>query len=470
MPDFSLLPGQLKSYLWSGPLLWLLVFTGLFLTWHLKGLQFRYLGHSLKLILNIKSNKTEKKIGDLSSFAALMTALAGAIGTGNISGIAIAVSIGGLGSLFWMWVIALIGMVTAYSEALLAIKYRTINSNGQMSGGPMFTLVRGLGFNKLAIAFSVFGIIASFGIGGTVQSNSVAAGLNEAFAISPLATGVWMAILTGAVVIGGISFIGRVASIMVPFMALFYIAGGMVVCFYHWQNLPQAFIEIIQSAFTGQAAAGAFAGTSAWLALEQGVANGIFANEAGLGSLAIAAASANTQSPAKQGMFAIGGVFIATMLVCTITGLVLAVSGVIGQTSEVNGLPLTGSALTMAAFNTVSENFGILVVLGLIFFAFTTILAWAYYGEKCLEFLVGERIAFAYRFTYVGSVVLGAIIKPQLVWDMANLANGLMAIPNLIAIIGLTSVIKAETQNYLAKLEKDKVKQQRSLVEATSKD
>lgn len=444
---------SLKNFLWSGPLLALMVIVGLYLTFALKGVQFRYLLFSLKSLVSKDSQGTEPGDGDLSAFAALMTALSGAIGTGNITGVALAISIGGYGALFWMWLIALIGMVTAYSECLLAVKFRTLNDKGQISGGPMHTLSNGLGQKKLAILFCIFGIIASFGIGGTVQSNSVAYVLNTFMGVDPLWTGLGMGLLTVCVVIGGIQSIGKVAGVLVPFMALFYVVGGLVVIGCNWQQIPQAVAMILTSIWSPESAAGGVMGATIASALSQGVSIGIFANEAGLGSLAIASSAAATKYPARQGFMGISGVFVATMVICTITGLSLAVTDVLG-TQDATGASLSGAALTIAAFNTVFPGFGNVVLGGLCFFAFTTILAWAYYGEKCLEFLLGVKVSFFYRWCYSASVVCGPLIPTALVWASANLANGLMAIPNLISLLLLVKVIKSETDSYLQIIKK----------------
>jgi AGCS family alanine or glycine:cation symporter len=450
---------QFRDALWSGPLVLLLVFAGLYQTIQLRGLQFRYLFYSLKLVFVPKFLASEstahtsavknplKKIGDLSSFQSLMTALAGAIGTGNVTGIATAIVAGGVGALFWMWVIALFGMATAYSEALLAVKFRIFNAEGKACGGPMYTLKHGLKSKYLAAAFSVFGAVAAFGIGNLVQSNSVADAVYAVHGVREI-TGIVMVILLGAVVLGGIRSIGRLAGVLVPFMALAYLGAGILILGVHADRILPAFGLIFKSAFTGQAAVGGFLGSSLMMALQQGVSKGVFSNEAGLGSLSIAASTAQAPHPAQQGFFAISGVFISTMLVCTITGLVLAVTQVLGSTTPTGEL-ITGSALALDAFSSVYPALKHLVFVALVLFAFTTILAWAYYGEKCMEYLCGTRIAYGYRWIYTGVVYLGAILELELVWGIAEIANGLMAIPNLIAIILLSRVVKSETHGYL---------------------
>ena len=451
---------QFRDALWSGPLVLLLVFAGVYQTVRLRGLQFRYLLYSLKLVFipRFLAKEGEKrtgflkkyganKTGDLSSFQSLMTALAGAIGTGNVTGIATAVVAGGVGALFWMWIIALFGMATAYSEALLAVKFREFNKEGHACGGPMYTLRNGVKSKALAMAFALFGAIAAFGIGNLVQANSVADAVYSVHGVSRELTGGIMVLLLGAVVLGGIDSIGRLAGYLVPFMAVAYLGAGITILLVHADRIIPAFGLIVRSAFTGQAAVGGFIGSSLMMALQQGVSKGVFSNEAGLGSLSIAAATAKAPHPAQQGFFAISGVFISTMLVCTITGLVLAVTQVLGSTTPTGEL-ITGSALALDAFASVYPALKHLVFIALVLFAFTTILAWAYYGEKCMEYLCGTRVAYAYRWVYTAVVYFGAVLELELVWGVTEIANGLMAIPNLIAIILLSRVVKTETKDY----------------------
>lgn len=461
---------QFRDLLWGGPLVFLLVLAGLYQTWQLKGLQFRYLIRSLKMVLS--KRKDAKMEGDISSFQSLMTALAGAIGTGNIAGIATAVAIGGFGSLFWMWLIAFLGMATAYSEALLAVKYRVINAQGAMAGGPMYTLERGLKTPKLAFLYALFGALATFGIGNLVQANSVAHAVSTIIPESQFITGIVMAVITGAVVIGGIGSIGRVAGILVPFMAIMYLSAGLIILLINYQKILPAFQLIFSSAFTGQAAMGGFAGSSMIMAVQYGVSKGVFSNEAGLGSLSIAAATAKVDHPAEQGLFAISGVFISTLMVCTITGLVLAVTGVLGSVGA-DGQVLTGSSMAMAAFDSVIPGLKYVVLLGLILFAFTTVLAWGYYGEKCVEYMMGLKAAYVYRWLYTVVVFVGAMMKLDLVWALSDVANGFMAIPNLIAIIFLSKVVKEETELYFstkAATGKDAIAIETESVSASSKE
>lgn len=450
---------EARDLLWRGPLLVALFGTGIFLTILLKGIQFRYLGHSIKLLFTKKVDdpahtpEGENLHGDISGFQSLMTALAGAIGTGNITGIATAVMIGGFGAIFWMWVVAFIGMATAYSETILGVLFRRQNQSGEMSGGPMFVLLHGVGSPVLAAVFAVFGALACFGIGAMVQSNSVVDAVVSLVVWDRLILGCVLAALTASVVIGGIKGIGKVAGILVPFMAIAYILISGFILVYHYDRLPSALYMIIQNAFSGQAAVGGFLGATLMMAIQNGAQFGIFANEAGLGSLGIAGANAKTDLPAERGMLAICGVFMATMVICTLTGLVLAVTQIAGGT-DAAGNALTGSPLALAAFGSVHNSFRYIVTAGLVMFAFTTILAWAYYGEKCFEFLFGEKSIIIYRWLYIGAVGLGAVVELDLVWAFSHLANGLMAFPNLFAVLWLHKPIQSETQRYIRLLNK----------------
>lgn len=443
MQFFSNLIFTLRDLLWSGPFIIILLGAGIYLSFYLKGIQFRHFGTGFKKYFS--ANKSGE--GDISSFQALMTALAGAIGTGNIAGIAAAVVIGGFGSLFWMWLVAFIGMATAYSETLLGLKYRQTNEYGEASGGPMYTLKNALNAKTAATLFAVFGVISSFGY-CLVQSNSVVDAIENVYCCSRLPFGIGLAAVTGLVIIAGIKSIGRVAGILVPFMALAYLSVGIFILAFNFSEIIPAFKLIITSAFKGQAAIGGFVGSSLVLALQNGAQFGIFANEAGLGSFAMAGASSKNEYPAEQGMLAISGVFIATMVVCTITGLVLAVTNVLG-TTDAAGKIISGSPLAISAFSSVNANFKYVVLIGLILFAFTTLLAWAYYGEKCIEFLVGAKKAHLYRWFYLLVIVAGSVLELELVWALAHLANGLMTLPNLYGLVRLAPVVRKETETYL---------------------
>jgi AGCS family alanine or glycine:cation symporter len=432
----------LSGYVWGIPLLVLLVGTGLLLTIRLRCLQVRMLGHALyETFVRPKSNEQ----GDISHFQALMVALAATIGTGNIIGVATAISIGGPGALFWMWVTAALGMATKYAEGVLAVKYRVVDENGEMAGGPMYYLERGLGQKWLGVLFALFGSIAAFGIGNTVQANAVAGNLKETFNIDPLTTGIALALLTGVVILGGIKNIGRVSAVMVPVMAIVYVAGCLVILFRFADEVPAVLWLVCHDAFTGTAATGGFLGAAVMIAIQKGVSRGVFSNESGMGSAPIAAAAAKTNEPCEQALVSMTGTFIDTIIVCTMTGLVLIVTGAWHSGAEV-------SVLTKSAFDIgLPGNWGgYIVTFGIVFFAYSTIIGWAYYGEKCLEYLLGVKALLPYRILYSALVMVGAVIKLDLVWNFADVMNGLMAVPNLIGLLGLSGVVVAETNRFLA--------------------
>lgn len=434
-----------RDWIWGVPLLLFLVGTGAYLTVLLRGVQFRYLGYALKQVVAKKPQNAE---GDISHFEALMTSLAGAIGTGNIVGVATAIAIGGFGSLFWMWVTAFFGMALKYAESLLAVKYREVDGRGEMIGGPMEYMEKGLGWKWMAVLFAFFGAVAAIGTGNLVQINSIADGISTTWSLDPWITGTIFCVLTGCVILGGVRAIGHVAGVLVPVMALFYLIGGLGVVFYHIDQVPQAFRMIISSAFTGQAAAGGFLGSSVMMAIQMGVSRGVFSNEAGLGISSIAAAAAKTDSPARQGLITMTGALISTLIVCTITGLAIAVTGVLGDVNEC-GQMINGACMAIQAFESTVRGGGYVVTIGLILFAFSTIIAWAYYGEKCVEYLFGEKSVIAYRVIYTLIIIPGAAIDLEAVWYFADIANGLMVIPNLVALLGLSGVVISETKNFL---------------------
>lgn len=445
---------EVYNYVWSAPLLFLLLGTGAYLTFLLRGVQFRYLGFALKEVFatNAKDSK-----GDISHFEALMTSLAGAIGTGTIVGVATAITVGGLGAIFWMWVMAFLGMATKYAESLLAVKYRIEDKRGEMIGGPMQYMEYGLGYRWMAVIFAVLGSIAAIGTGNLVQVNAIVEGMQQVWATNQLYAGIFLAVLTGVVIVGGVKTIGRVAGVLVPFMALFYIGGGLLILLLNIRQLPDAFYLIIQSAFDGQAAFGGFAGAGVLMAIQSGVARSIFSNESGLGISTMAAAAAKTDSPSRQALITMTGALISTVIICTITGLVLAVTGVQGMLDG-NGNPLTGASMAIRAFDTLSGG-SYVVSIGLILFAFSTVIAWAYYGEKCFEYLFGEKYVILYRVIFSLLVIPGALLKLETVWILADISNGLMAIPNLIALIALSKVIRHETNLFLSKAEARKGKE-----------
>lgn len=436
---------QLRDWIWGPPLLLLLMGTGVYLTFLLKGLQFRYLGYALKQIFAKQSIESK---GDIGPFEALMTSLAGAIGTGTIVGVATAVTVGGLGAIFWMWVTAFIGMATKYAESILAVKYRDLDSRGEMSGGPMQYIAKGFGWKKMAYVFAALGVIAALTTGNLVQTNSIAQGVYHVWHIDPWMIGCILSVLTGAVILGGVRFIGQVASILVPCMALLYVGSALFIILLNVSHLPAAFQLILQSAWKGQAAAGGFLGSSMIMAIQMGVARSTFSNEAGLGISSIAAAAAKTDSPGRQALITMTGSLISTVIICSITGFVIAVTQVIG-TYSTSGEMLNGAALAIAAFNKHIVGGEYIVSIGLILFAYTTVLAWSYYGEKCSEYLFGERSIIIFRVLFALAVIPGAALKMEIAWHLADISNGLMVIPNLIALIGLSKVVVAETNVFL---------------------
>jgi AGCS family alanine or glycine:cation symporter len=437
--------GKANSVIWGPPMLVLLVGTGVYYTFLLRGLQFRTLGHSLWLALVKRREESAAAAGDISHFQALMTALAATVGTGNIAGVATAIAAGGPGALFWMWMTGLFGMATKYAEAVLAVKYRTVDAAGNMSGGPMYYLERGLGWRWLGILFAIFGAIAAFGIGNMVQSNSVADALRtHPFDVSPWITGAVMMVATALVILGGIKSIGRAASVIVPLMIVIYMAGGLVVLLINWRGIPDIALFVLQDAFRPTAAIGGFAGATLRDAIRYGVARGVFSNESGLGSSPIAAAAARTTDPVTQALVSMTQTFIDTIVVCSMTGFVIIATGAWTGGS-------TGSALTTMAFNhgLPGNSGGAIVVIGLALFAYSTVLGWSYYGEKCTEYLLGERAIVPYRVVFTLMVGVGAVAKVDLVWAFADAMNGLMALPNLIALLLLSRVVAAETGRYL---------------------
>ncbi len=438
-----------RDFIWGAPLIILLLGTGIYLTVRLRGLQFTRLFPALYLALIKRREEAE---GDISHFQALMTALAATVGTGNIAGVATAIAAGGPGALFWMWITGLFGMATKYSEALLAVKYRVRDKLGTMSGGPMYYLSLGLGARWLGVAFAVFAAFAAFGIGNTVQSNSVADAVHSFLKIPYWATGLALAALTGLVIIGGIKSIANVTSVLVPFMILVYFTAALVALAMNIGKIPQAFSLIFQGAFSGTAAAGGFLGAGVKEAVKMGVARGLFSNESGLGSAPIAAAAAQTKNPVNQALVSMTQTFIDTLVVCTMTGLVIITSGV--WTSGQTGAPLSYSGFK-AIFSRVlgpalgDTLGGAVVALGLVLFAYSTILGWSYYGEKSIEFLLGEKSVLPYRALFTIFVFVGAISSLKLVWTLSDVMNGLMAFPNLVGLLGLSGVIVAETRKYL---------------------
>lgn len=433
---------QIRDYIWGLPLIILLVGTGVFLTIRLRGLQIRGLFYSLNLAF-IKRKEDDQEKGDISHYQALMTALAATVGTGNIVGVAIAIVVGGPGALFWMWITGLFGMATKYSEAVLAIKYREKDEFGTMSGGPMYYLSKGLKAKWLGVLFAVFAFLAAFGIGNMVQSNSVADSVQTSLGVPPWITGLILATFTAMVVLGGIKSIAKVTQVLVPIMIVVYVLGAIVILIMKIADIPQIFALIFKSAFTPTAAYGGFLGATVMHTIRMGVSKGVFSNESGLGSAPIAAAAARTPNPVKQALVSMTQTFIDTLVICTMTGLVIL-------SSDLWTLGYTGAELTTIVFDTfLPGGFGgFIVTVSLICFAYSTILGWCYYGEKSIEYLFSAKAVKGYRIVFVIFVAIGAMLKLEIVWRFSDIMNGMMAFPNLIGLIGLSSVIALETNKH----------------------
>jgi AGCS family alanine or glycine:cation symporter len=462
--------GSINDFVWGPFLIVLLFAVGLLLTALLSGIQFRRLGYGLWLAL-FKRKEAGEHAGDISHYQALAVALAATVGVGNIAGVGTAIAIGGPGALFWMWVTGLLGMATKYSEALLGVKYRKVNARGEQSGGPQMYLSEGLkerypGFGSavgpiLGIAFAVFGVIASFGIGNMVQSNSVASAVEGQWDIATNWTGLVIMIVAGLVILGGIKWIGRTASALVPIMVVLYITGALVVIAANINVVGSAFALVFADAFTGTSAVGGFAGATIMMAVRYGVARGIFSNESGLGTGGIAAAAAKTDQPVRQAMVSMTQTFIDTIVVVTMTGLVIIMTAswdLVDPASE-DGSGFRGAALTRIAFEsglggegtTGGTIGGLIVTIGLALFAFSTLFGWAYYGEKCLERFTGIWSILPYRTLFTLAIYIGAVTSLDLVWDVADTFNGLMAFPNLIGLLLLAPVIMKDTREFFAR-------------------
>ena len=429
-----------SSLLWGWPMIILLLGTHVFLTIRLRCPQLRLL---TAIRLSIRCDKDAS--GDVSQFGALATALAATIGTGNIIGVATAIALGGPGAVFWCWLTGVFGMSTKYAEGLLAIKYRQQTPNGNMLGGPMYALEKGLGWKKLAIMFAIFTAIASFGIGNTVQANAIATIANSTYGISPWIMGSIVCALTAAVILGGVKSIAKVCGMLVPFMALFYVIGCIYILIVNHNYLWPALSLIVNSAFSPQAAGGGFVGTSVMMAARYGIARGLFSNESGLGSAPIVAAAAQTRNPVRQALVSSTGTFWDTVVICALTGIVI-VSSVIAY-PDINYSD--GAALTKMAFNKIPYVGAPLLSFGLLTFAFSTILGWCYYGESAVEYLKGKRWTYVYRILYIAAVFVGSVASLNLVWNIADCMNALMAIPNLLSLLFLNGVLVHETRKYL---------------------
>lgn len=422
---------------WGWPMLMLLFGTHIFLTFRLRFIQ-RYIGKAIKISLG----RTTEGAGDISQFGALATALAATIGTGNIVGVATAITAGGPGAVLWMWLTGVFGISTKYSEALLAVKYRVIARDGSMAGGPMYVLQHGMNARWLGIIFAALAAFSAFGIGNMVQSHSIATMINEAYDVPPVATGIVLAILTAAVILGGIKAISKVCERLVPFMAFFYVAGCLLLILLNFEEIPRTLELIVTSAFSGHAAAGGFLGAMFRDVIREGISKGLFSNESGLGSAPIVAAAARTRNPVRQALVSASGTFWDTVVVCAITGITLVNSGAWLEGHE-------GAALTHAAFSSLPVIGPTILALGLLTFAFSTILGWAYYGEKSAEYLFGTASVRWYRWAWVVLVLLGSSLSLETVWSFANVANALMALPNLISLLVLSGVAVEETRRYL---------------------
>lgn len=435
-----------SGIVWGPPLLILLVGTGIFLTFRLGILQLRLLPYSLKLVFS--KNQDKKSEGDISHFQALMTAMAATVGVGNIVGVATAVVLGGPGAIFWMWLAGFFGMATKYGEAILAVKYRVKDSKGQMAGGPMYYLEHGLKQKWLGVLFAIFGAFAAFGIGNGTQSKAVADAMYNTFSVPFWVTGVVLVLFAGAVILGGIKWIGRVTSFFVPIMALFYLITGLIIMVLNFNLVPEAFGIIFKYAFSGEAVAGGTIGA----VIRFGVARGLFSNEAGLGSAPIAAAAAKTDIPGRQALVSMTQVLFDTLVICSITGVTIVMSG------KWQDGDIAAGALTAEAWGTFLGGTGpILVSIGIIFFASSTILGWGYYGEKCFQYLFDNPTAVTvYRVIFVLFIFVGATASLDVIWTLADVLNGLMALPNLIGLLGLSGIIVAETRRLQQKIKEEK--------------
>ncbi len=439
------LNGIVNSFVWGPPMLILLVGTGIYLSLRTNFMSLGKLGYILKNTLLKIFKKEQKGEGEVTAFQAVATALAATVGTGNVAGVATAIAVGGPGAVFWMWFSAVMGMTTKFGEVVLSINYREKTPDGRFVGGPMYYIEKGLKMKWLALVFAGFGALAAFGIGNMVQSNSVAAALNVSFGVPHIASGIIIAVVSAVVILGGLKRIAQVTELLVPFMAAFYIIGGLAIIIMNISHIGEAFSLIFGSAFTGSAAVGGFAGSTVQLAMTKGVARGVFSNEAGLGSAPIAHAAATTDHPVRQGLWGVFEVFMDTIVICTITALSIMLTGV-WNSGE------TGAALTTLAFNKSLPGIGgYIVSIGVLLFAYSTILGWEYYGERCAEFLFGPKAIMPYRVLWIPFIVIGSIGGLNMLWDLADTLNGLMAIPNLIGLLFLSPVIIKLTKEFFSK-------------------
>lgn len=462
MERFAEIVSKVDDFVWGPVMLVLLVGTGIFLTFRTRFLTWRNLGYALKSTLSKEARTKSRGEGDVSPFSALTTALAATIGTGNIVGVATAMVSGGPGALVWMWISAAFGLTSKFSECMLAIKYREVNEKGEMSGGPMYTMKKGLKNKKLGAVlawfFALFAVIASFGIGNMTQGNSISGAIKATFHVPTGVTGIVITVLSLLIIVGGIKSISKVSSVVVPVMAIFYVICGVIVIIGNIANLPAGVAMIFKMAFSVKAVGGGLCGTivaSMMNAMRYGVARGVFSNEAGMGSAAITAAAATTDNPVRQGYINMTGTFWDTIVVCTITGLAIASSGVLGMT-DADGALLTGSDITIAAFQTVlGSGGGWLVTIGITLFAFSTILGWEYHGEKAFEYFLGtHKYNMVYRVVFSLIAYFGCTQTLSLVWNFSDIANALMAIPNLICMLMLSGEIAKDIRDFQPEIEK----------------
>jgi AGCS family alanine or glycine:cation symporter len=436
----------IDSFVWGPAILVLILGTGLYLQIRLRGMPIRMIGAGFRMVW--RGRRSDEGHGEVSPFSALMTCLAATVGVGNVVGVATAIALGGPGAVFWMWMTALVGMATKYAEVVVAVEFRERDEDGRWVGGPMYAIRNGMGakWKWLGTAFAIFGGLAGFGIGNMVQANSIADAVQGAFGIDHIVTGIVLLLITGAVVLGGLKRISAVASWLVPFMAVAYILGGLIVLVTHAAEIPAAFVTIVSTAFTGTAATGGFVGAAMIAAIRFGVARGIFSNEAGLGSAGIVQAAGASNNVIKSGLIGMMGTFIDTIIICTITGLAIVISG-----AWTTGT--TGAALTQLAFDSAMPGFGnAYVAIVLAVFALTTIFGWAYYGERCWQFLLGKKIILPYRILWTAGVLVGATVQMEVVWVIADILNALMAVPNLISLLVLAPLIVKLTHMHLRKV------------------
>lgn len=446
--------GIINGFVWGPIMLILLVGTGVYITFLTNFFQFSKFGLTMReTIGKILTGKREKsKAGTVTPFQAMTTALASTVGVGNVAGVATAIASGGPGAVFWMWVSALFGMMTKYGEILLAVKYRETDENGVHYGGPMYYIEKGLKMKWLAVLFAIFGTLACFGIGNMNQANEIASAINKITGLSPLIGGILVAIFVALVIIGGITRIGKVTELVVPFMAIFYIVGGIAALIMNASHLPDAFAQIFAGAFSTRAVGGGIMGYAITRAMRYGFARGVFSNEAGLGSAPIAHSAADTDNPVKQAMWGIFEVFVDTIIICSLTALVIVTSGLVTVNEGVVSAPASGGALTSMAYSQVFGSFGgTFVSIAIIFFAASTILGWSYYGQQCLGYLTknNKSVILTYRLIFICFIIVGALGELSVLWDISDTLNGMMAIPNLIGVIGLSGVIVKTTRDYL---------------------